>query len=284
MSRLVPVTISDMNKMRFLAALVLITFESRNISCTAFSTKVSSSAKPITPPSTASDYQDETNVNFVDWISDAPNEIKIWKSLSVKGKIPSYVEGTLVRNGSGVWTPGDGDSSQKQMFSHIFDGLAKIHSYRISQSSDDSDEGVRVQHQARFLEGSWYKQYSEGSKEALPFAIGTGPVLDADKQPITGFWRTLRAVFNSIKFDNTPVNIWDYNPKAAQNKKVLTALTDAPPRTSIDFDTMETLSSTTMNPLAKDAKGYELFCTGKDCMLIIFFSEASILLTISFLH
>ena len=198
------------------------------------------------------------NINFERWIADAPDEITEWKSCvtSDGGHIPSYVQGTLIRNGGGIWTTSD----KNEEFSHIFDGFAKIHAYRIQNS--------KVKCQSRFLRGSWYKAFLEKDKQSFPAGIGTGPVLDANnKQPKLGMVRKIQALLNSATiFDNTPVNIWDYQPhlKEANNnvkKKTITALTDAPPRTTIDFNTMETISSSTINPLASDAKGFELLET-----------------------
>eukprot|EP00985_Skeletonema_marinoi_P021317 scaffold13002_cov179-Skeletonema_marinoi.AAC.2 len=199
-----------------------------------------------------------TNVNFEEWLADAPEEITKWKPCPIAdgGNIPSYVEGTLIRNGGGIWTaPNNNDE-----FSHIFDGFAKIHSYKIHNS--------QVECQSRFLQGAWYKTFLEKDKQAFPTAIGTGPVLDStNKEPKLGMIRTLQALINSATiFDNTPVNIWDYQPHMKEsdssNKiKTIAALTDAPPRTTIDFNTMDTISSSTINPLASGAKGYELMET-----------------------
>lgn len=218
-----------------------------------------------TKPSTSDPYQTKDkpkNVNFVDWISDAPEEVRSWKSLQVdpssRQRDPPYVQGTLIRNGGGLW------STENDMFSHIFDGLAKIHSYRISQSKEGADSGsTNVEYQARFLEGMWYKSYK--ATASLPFGIGTGPVLDKDSQETKqGPLRTAQALWNTVaKFDNTPVNIFDFQPNRKETNKPIMALTDAPPRTQVDLSTMNTISSSTMNKFAKGAKGYELLCTSK---------------------
>eukprot|EP00986_Skeletonema_menzelii_P009270 scaffold4174_cov150-Skeletonema_menzelii.AAC.1 len=195
-----------------------------------------------------------TNVNFEEWIADAPEEITNWKPCPITdgGSIPSYVQGTLVRNGCGIWTaPNNNDE-----FSHIFDGFAKIHSYKINNS--------QVECQSRFLQGAWYKAFLERGKQSFPAGIGTGPVLDStNQQPKLGLVRTIQALINSATiFDNTPVNIWDYQPHVKESKrKTIAALTDAPPRTKIDLNTMDTMCSSTMNPLASGAKGYELLET-----------------------
>lgn len=243
----------------FIVALSTTAVDQRNWAVNAFS------SQPKAAPSkseTNSKHDEPKNVNFVDWISDAPNEIRNWKSLKVDSaqNIPSFVRGTLIRNGCGIWTTND------EMFSHIFDGLAKIHSYRIThQQSDSEDENsASVEYQARFLEGMWYKSYMENT-ESLPFGVGTGPVLDKhSKEPKAGPLRIAQALWNTVtKFDNTPVNIWDYQPDRSEADKPITAMTDAPPRTEIDLRRMDTLSSSTMNKFAKGAKGYEMLCTSK---------------------
>jgi carotenoid cleavage dioxygenase-like enzyme len=203
-----------------------------------------------------------TNVNFEEWISDAPDEVTYWKPCPIidGGSIPAYVKGTLIRNGCGIWTTATPNNSNgNEEFSHIFDGFAKIHAYKISSSS-------RIECQSRFLLGSWYKTFLKRGKQSLPTGIGTGPILDSTtKQPKLGIIRTIKALFNSATiFDNTPVNIWDYQPHikgSNDKKKTIAALTDAPPRTTIDLNTMNTIKSSTINPLASGARGYELLET-----------------------
>lgn len=193
-----------------------------------------------------------TNVNFDEWIADAPEEITDWKECVVSGHIPAYVKGILVRNGGGIWTA----LNNNEEFSHIFDGFAKVHAYRICNS--------KVELQSRFLQGSWYKAFLEKGRQSIPAGIGTGPVLDSTtKQPKLGLVRTISALINSATiFDNTPVNIWDYNPhESGEKKKTIAAITDAPPRTKIDLQTMNTISSSTINPIAAGAKGFELLET-----------------------
>ena len=199
------------------------------------------------------DHENEKNINinFEDWIADAPTEVTEWTSCTVNGIIPDYVDGTLIRNGGGIWSTSNGEET----YSHIFDGLAKIHSYRIHSSS--------VTFQARFLKGRWYNEFLRTNGKSLPIGIGTGPMLDKNGVPKVGFIRELQALFGSAtKFDNACVNIWDWTPNIRDpTKKKVTALTDVPPRTIIDFDTMDTISSSIMNSLATGSKGYELAIT-----------------------
>lgn len=196
--------------------------------------------------------EDDTNrnVNFEDWIADAPAEITEWTSCQVQGTIPDYVDGTLIRNGGGIWSTPSGE-----MYSHIFDGLAKIHAYRIHSSN--------VVFQAQFLKGKWYDEFMKTNGQSLPVGIGTGPILDKNGVSKSGFLNVLKSVFGSAAmFDNACVNIWDWTPNIRDPKsKKVTALTDAPPRATIDFDTMETLSTSMINPIASGCRGYELEST-----------------------
>ena len=133
--------------------------------------------------------------------------------------------------------------------------MAKIHAYRIN--------GQEVEHQARFLQGRWYNEYLKKNKQSLPAGIGTGPVLDTNEMPKGGISHTAQVLYDTIvNFDNTPVNIWDFTPHQEDTtKKRITAITDAPPRTLIDMNTMDTLSSSTINSIASGSKGYELLIT-----------------------
>lgn len=255
-------------RMLALSLLLLVGRPSGRI-CNAFSNRVAAVDKPP-PPARANKGGERRNANFLDWISDAPEEIRGWKSLGVAwGTMPSYVDGTLVRNGGGIWTEASSSASTESgednddMYSHIFDGLAKIHSYRIRPSNDaGGGANAVVEHQARFLEGAWFKEYAASKK--LPAGVTTGPVLDGNGEPKTCWWRTVSAVANMATiFDNTPVNIWDYRPGAPDEGKSITALTDAPPRTQIGLETMDTISTSTMNGFADNSKGYELLVTGE---------------------
>eukprot|EP00536_Pseudo-nitzschia_multiseries_P015560 jgi/Psemu1/292083/fgenesh1_pg.910_\ len=200
-----------------------------------------------------------SNINFEDWIADAPDEVTEWNNLSVNGNIPAYVHGTWIRNGGGTWTSGNNSNNDEknddaESYSHVFDGFAKISAYRVCNG--------RVEHQARFLRGNWYRKFVEDGNK-LPPSLGTGPILDASGTPKTGPLRLAKALVNvATAFDNTPVNIWDYDPNGTtRTRGTIAALTDAPPRVRIDSDTMETVSSSLLNPLARGVRGYELLTT-----------------------
>jgi hypothetical protein len=195
------------------------------------------------------------NVNFEDWISDARHEVGR-TSLEVQGAIPSYVQGTLMRNGGAQWS--STNSNDQMAYSHIFDGLARISSYEISSSSSEDND---VHYQTRFIRSEWYKKI-QASQRGIPPGISTGPVLDAvTNQPVVGNLRSVMGLINSIQFDNPCVNIWDYSSGDEHNTCVATALTDAPPRAEISMNDLGTLSTSTQTPQTYNIRGYELFCT-----------------------
>jgi carotenoid cleavage dioxygenase-like enzyme len=200
------------------------------------------------------------NVNFEDWISDARHEVSR-TSLEVQGVIPSYVQGTLMRNGGAQWS--STNAKDQMTYSHIFDGLAKISSYEIAGSSTSSSEDTNnVHYQTRFIRSEWYKKI-QASQTGIPPGISTGPVLDTvTSQPVVGNWRSFMGLINAIQFDNPCVNIWDYSRgDDKHNTGVATALTDAPPRAEISMNDLGTLSTSTQTPQTDNMKGYEMFCT-----------------------
>jgi carotenoid cleavage dioxygenase-like enzyme len=78
----------------------------------------------------------------------------------------------LIRNGPAVFeTLASTTAGPVRKYDHIFDGLAKLHSYSIK--ADQS-----VEFSSRFLRSSWYQKVVE-QKEDLPPSITTGPVIPA---------------------------------------------------------------------------------------------------------
>jgi carotenoid cleavage dioxygenase-like enzyme len=66
-------------------------------------------------------------------------------SLKVEGKLPSWLAGTLVRNGPGMYEIGE------RTFEHWFDGLAMLHAFTF--------RGGRVSYANRFLRSSAYEAW-----------------------------------------------------------------------------------------------------------------------------
>lgn len=161
---------------------------------------------------------------FLAWISDSTEEVAEWRKLSVEGNIPSYVNGSLVRNGGGTWSAGDSS------YTHIFDGLAKVSAWKI----DDGD----VFYRNRFIQSDLYKTATKEKK--LPPTITAGPPVGGSIGPL----QSLQAVLNSAGMDNAPVNIWDFSPLSNDNR--ITARTDAPARADLALDDLSTVDTVGM--------------------------------------
>jgi Retinal pigment epithelial membrane protein len=104
-------------------------------------------------------------VPFLEWIADATEEVTEWRDLVVEGEIPSYLKGSLVRNGGGVWSASGEDSSTSYL--HIFDGLAKVSAWRINGESSS------VQYRNQFIQSKIYQTTMRQHK--LPVTITAGP-------------------------------------------------------------------------------------------------------------
>jgi len=174
-----------------------------------------------------------TSVGFSDWITDAPNEVTEWTELHVQGKIPSFLQGTLVRNGPGIW-----DVGGERKYSHVFDGLAKLSTYRF--------EYGKVLYQNRFVKSSLYNK-TMASGDILP-TIAAGPVLEkSTNEPIPStILNTMQAVANTASSDNTCVNVWNYAPH--EQGTCISTLTDSPARCIISVETIETESALATAP------------------------------------
>uniref|UniRef100_A0A8D2ZN28 Beta-carotene oxygenase 1, like n=2 Tax=Scophthalmus maximus TaxID=52904 RepID=A0A8D2ZN28_SCOMX len=72
--------------------------------------------------------------------SETPNPVKA----QVKGSLPSWLQGTLIRNGPGLFSVGSSE------YNHWFDGMSLIHSFTF-------DNG-EVTYRSKFLKSNTYKQ------------------------------------------------------------------------------------------------------------------------------
>ena len=73
--------------------------------------------------------KNEAGKGFADIFRDSLEEVQPRK-LAVQGVLPKWLSGTVIRNGPAVFgTQGDNPSRH---YDHIFDGLAKLHKYEIS--------------------------------------------------------------------------------------------------------------------------------------------------------
>ena len=199
----------------------------------------------------------EENVNFLKWVDDQLDEVVEETAIncSVHGRIPSYVSGSLVRNGGGQWgTSTDSATADEQRYGHIFDGFAKVSRYCIQ-----GDNNI-VTFTTQFLKSKWRKAatgYNDNKDAVLLPGITTGPRMNKSlTQTLPS--NTLQAFVNAISFDNTPVNLWKYNN---DRKRTLMAITDAPVRTRLDAQTLETIQSGIIPSFCRNANGYEFLST-----------------------
>lgn len=187
----------------------------------------------------------EENLNFDDWIADAPQEVTEWKRLVVNGVLPDYLIGTLIRNGGAIWSKGD-----DTMYSHIFDGLAKVSAYRFGP-------GGVVDYKNVFIQSNLYKKTQQYGK-MIP-TLSVGPFLSKIRRTTEGdddFLQLIRTIWNSLSFDNTSVNVWDYNPR--NNSPLIAALTDLPARGILSKDTLSTVACYAAAPTPlQGLQGYE---------------------------
>ena len=215
------------------------------------------------------------NINFEKWLHDAPLEVISPRSLPIQGTIPSYVHGSLIRNGPAQWTTNGNDetaaagsSKPNQRYAHAFDGLAKLTRYEISGSvtgEQKEEEQQKVLFSTKFID-SKYRDAVINKGEFLE-GIRTGPRMNNDLTQILDF-SLLKSLWNSISFDNTPVNVWDFGQGRTKSDDTIDnhhpnvyAITDAPTRAHIDPTSLDTKKSARPPSMARNAGGYELFAT-----------------------
>ena len=157
--------------------------------------------------------QSLAKAGFAAWWDDANDEVS-GRMCSVKGALPTWLRGRLVRNGPGRW-----QDAGLRSYTHAFDGLAKLVSFDISEDG--------VQFSTRFLRTDWWEGVTKGE---MPPSVTTGPV--------TPPWSAVEGVTAALTgpaFDNTPVNL---HRIGGGDRWV--AVTDAPPLIEFDPRTLET--------------------------------------------
>lgn len=110
----------------------------------------------------------------------------------VKGTIPKWINGSLLRNGPGKFEFGN------QHFNHWFDGMALLHRFQI--------EGGKVTYRSRFLRSDSYKQNSERNR-IMVSEFGTLALPDPCKNM---FQRFLSRFEMTKPTDNASVSIIKY--------------------------------------------------------------------------
>jgi carotenoid cleavage dioxygenase-like enzyme len=181
--------------------------------------------------------QSNVDINFDKWVQDAPEEVTSPILLNVEGSIPSYVKGSLIRNGAAQW------GTQEERYAHAFDGFAKLTKYHIQDGT--------VRFSSKFVDSKWRRKAIEDS--TLLQGLTTGPRMNSNLTD-TLHVDLLQAIVNSISYDNVPVNVWNFKDK-------LYAITDAPARAWIDSNTLDTIQSAKPPKFARGANGYEMLST-----------------------
>jgi len=151
-----------------------------------------------------------TNREFIVGLKDAEQEIDD-VLLPLKGSIPSWLSGILVRNGPGKFTVGD------RSLRHWFDGLAMLHRFSIQQQ--------QVKYGCKFLRSEAYTRASSSGKICLgEFATN----------PDYSFWERLKFIFAPTLTDNANINITRINDQYL-------ALTETPTATRFEPNSLRTL-------------------------------------------
>lgn len=138
------------------------------------------------------------------------NEIRL-DNLKVEGEIPSWLHGTLLRNGPAKF------EVNKQRYKHWFDGLAMLHKF--------SFRNGQVSYANKFLHSESYNKAMEKGKISLSeFAT----------DPCRSIFGRFFSMFNPKYTDNANVNI-------ARIADKFLALTETPLPIEFDPETLETI-------------------------------------------
>ena len=166
------------------------------------------------------------------------------RRLEVRGNLPNWLSGSLIRNGPAVFGTQEG-AKRKRSYNHIFDGLAKLVKFSISER----EEG-EVLFSQRFLRSRWYEDIVENLKD-IPPSITTGNV----DPPFNGPQKLYAALTSSSLFDNVPVNVHNLGGGS------WVGVTDAPVMLEFDPVTLRTVGKKTYSNSIVNVGGVELFST-----------------------
>lgn len=131
--------------------------------------------------------------------------------LPVSGKIPVWVQGTLLRNGPGTFQVG------QQQYRHWFDGLAMLHKFSVQNG--------QVSYANKFLES---KAYSEAQKN------GYITYQEFATDPCRTLFGRVKAVFSPKITDSAKVSV-------AQIAKKYLALSETPMQMEFDLQTLKSV-------------------------------------------
>ncbi|CRK88774.1 CLUMA_CG002542, isoform A [Clunio marinus] len=141
----------------------------------------------------------------------------------VSGEIPSWINGSLLRNGPGSIKVGD------MIFNHLFDASALLHRFNIV--------GGKVTYQCRFLKSETYKKNLAANRIVVS-EFGTSSVPD----PCQSIFEKVATLFKPAEAnsDNAMISIYPFNDEYF-------AFTESPIIHQIDPETLETLDKVNLS-------------------------------------
>nr|CAI5820208.1 unnamed protein product [Callosobruchus analis] len=155
------------------------------------------------------------------WLRSCEKEIVEPISGVIKGHIPPWLNGCLIRNGPGSLKAGNDE------FSHLFDSSALLHRYGIKDG--------KVTYQCRFLQSDVYKKNWSANRIVLT-EFGTRSVPD----PCHTIFQRIAAVFNNEASDNAMISVYPIGDE-------LYAFTETPTIHRINKETLETEGKVNIN-------------------------------------
>eukprot|EP01038_Epipyxis_sp_PR26KG_P006544 gene6544-8991_t len=181
-------------------------------------------------------------LNINDIVEDSLDEIITPKACTIQGEIPSFLKGTLIRNGPGAF----GSTNGNRRFTHVFDGLAKLTRYEI-----DSSDSVKFT--TKFIRSNWFNKIV-GPNGDIPPCITAAPL----SRPYNFIQNLIGVITQGDAFDNANVNIHQFGG----NDGPWIATTDAPVLVEFDPVSLDTVKKIKFpNTIVSPKGGVELFCT-----------------------
>ncbi|MFT4048619.1 MAG: carotenoid oxygenase family protein [Solirubrobacterales bacterium] len=149
---------------------------------------------------------------------ESADEMTARTELPVKGEIPRWLKGQLLRNGPGRWKF---DGAEVQ---HWFDGMSLVHSFEVAQG--------RVHYSNRFIESRAYKAFRDsGEMKFSEFA----------SDPCRTRFQRIQSIFRPQVTDNPAINAFKFGDEYI-------ALSETPMAWEFDPRTLETIGIAYKNP------------------------------------
>jgi beta,beta-carotene 9',10'-dioxygenase len=142
------------------------------------------------------------------------NQEMVIPNLEIRGTIPAWLEGTLVRNSAAKF------ETSQEFVHHIFDGCAMLHAFSFK-------DGV-VSYANKFLQTDYYKNVLKTGHFSKGFSADPCPLIFAN------FLSYFKDKATDMKYDNTNVSV-------AKMAATFVALTETPLPVEFDLTTLNTV-------------------------------------------